>query len=180
MLYLSRNVRFCHISHMRKDVFKHKLTGTQLSQRSYFWHAHLFTPICLHEWVVNALASLSACAAVSRHLRLIDNDIQIPMSLPIFTQSTGTQCGQRSRVCHAPLSTPILLHEQAVKALARLYACAAASWHWRLINNKISIQTSHELAQSLNKSAMLVYIEQLYHCAIFVQAREILVHIASA
>ena len=74
MLYLSRNVRFCHISHMRKDVFKHKLTGTQLSQRSYFWHAHLFTPICLHEWVVNALASLSACAAVSRHLRLIDND----------------------------------------------------------------------------------------------------------
>ena len=43
----------------------------------------------LHKRVVNALASLSACAAVSRHLRLIDNMIciQIPMSLPIFTQS---------------------------------------------------------------------------------------------
>ena len=30
-----------------------------------------------------------------------------------------------------------LLHEQAVKALVTLFACAAASKHWRLIENMI-------------------------------------------
>ena len=52
----------------------------------------------------------------------------------------------------------IYTHSLCVRAVKTL-ACAAASLHWRLINNKISIQTSHEPVQSLNKSAMLVYIE---------------------
>ena len=45
MLYLSWNVRFWYITHMRKVVFNHEWTGTLICKISLFGHTPLFTPI---------------------------------------------------------------------------------------------------------------------------------------
>ena len=108
---------------------------------NFFWHGQ----------AEKALVSLSTCAVASKHCRLIghSNSAIILMSWLFkqiihnaYVQVVLSMNGQVPSVTRGldvcmRLHLRPFLHEQAVKALARLCACATASKQVRLIDNMI-------------------------------------------
>ena len=67
-----------HILHMRKIIFQHNRQVLSLARGLDLACSHIYTHL-LHTRAVKALTRLSACAAASKHLHLVDIAISTKM-----------------------------------------------------------------------------------------------------